>query len=75
MTAPQDWRDRLKNFLISAGTNGRAQTEIIQTLGMKRVDVCNELEALMNDDKVQKFMITNKTVIWRATTKILEDLV
>lgn len=76
-----DWREELVHYLISAGLAGRAQQEI--TKKFKAVadaaSLENELEALQNVGKVQKFKVEREntrhgrpTTIWRATTKILE---
>lgn len=76
-----DWRDTLREFLISGGTDGRSQSEIIAKLnGYAAADaIRNELEALHLEDKVQRFDVPAQSgmgrskLVWRATNKILES--
>lgn len=80
MIMPQkDWRDDLVHFLITAGTTGRAQSEIIARFQSrtKTGPITEHLESLRVEDKVQKFKLPTKgrgTVTWRATTKMLEKI-
>lgn len=74
-----DWRYELQRFLIAGGTNGHMQTIILQRLQnwIGSDEIKAELEALLLDQKVQKFCPSNNgrgrpKTIWRATTKLLE---
>ena len=75
-----DWREELQRFLITAGTNGRKQTDIVERL-QNWIDagtITEELEALRAEERVQKFKLPNTgkgrtPTIWRATTKLLKD--
>lgn len=77
----QDWREELIHFLISAGLAGRPQQEVTKRFRLvaDAATLENELEALQNAGKVQKFKVERENsrqgrpfTIWRATTKILE---
>lgn len=72
----KDWRDDLVHFLITGGTVGRKQTEILARFQsrVKAAQLKGELEALWAEDKVQKFIVKETQgrgyTLWRATTKI-----
>jgi hypothetical protein len=76
-----DWREELVHYLISAGLTGRPQQEITKKFKavVDAASLENELEAMQNAGKVQKFKVEREgtrqgrpSTIWRATTKILE---
>lgn len=74
-----DWQAKIVRYLAAAGTVGRSQTEILRRVQHEApVDmVVPFLEALLGFDKVQKFEVpigksNRNTIIWRATTKLLE---
>jgi len=76
---PADWREDLKQFLISGGTSGRKHHEVHDRLQRqahaKAIDI--ELEGLLVQEKVQKFYVPTgmrgkPATIWRATIKILK---
>lgn len=74
---PKDWRDDLAHFLITAGTTGRAQSEILSRFQSraKAPAIRAHLEAWLAENVVQKFMLPTKgrkTLVWRATTKMIE---
>lgn len=76
-----DWRDQLVRFLITGGTTGRSQSEILARLQDHATSalIRNELDALHLEDKVQRFDIPSEItkgrakIIWRATTKLVEN--
>ena len=75
-----DWRLELIRYLISGGVTGRGQTLITNkfTNWAYADAVRYELEVLLAEGKVQKFIVPRggkglTKTIWRATDKILED--
>jgi len=75
-----DWQHELTAFLITGGVSGRTQSEISKRFinHARAPQILNELEALMAEDKVQRFdMPTHGKrgrpyTVWRATTNILK---
>lgn len=80
MAHPGDWQDQLTQILIKMGTAGIKQSDLAtrmrNRIGAEALQ--NELESLLADDRVQKFILptTGKSkrmyTCWRATTKILK---
>lgn len=75
-----DHRDALQHFLVTAGTQGRKQSEItscLQSYGDAAM-LIGELEIWLTEDRVQKFILPppasggRSVTVWRATNKILD---
>lgn len=79
--AAQDWRDMLADYMIKAGTVGKKKSEIVTRFQGKigTPQITAQLDVWHLEDKVQKFDIPSPSrggrtsVIWRATTKLVED--
>lgn len=74
-----DWREKLRDFLISGGTDGRLQSEILVYLANVAVtdEVVTHLEAWRVEGKVDRYTIPSKgrpSTKWRATTRLLTEL-
>jgi hypothetical protein len=67
-------RHKIRQFLIAGGLEGRKQTAIVNLVNhmANSAYIVHELEILLAEDKVQKFVNGHKTT-WRATEKILES--
>lgn len=79
-----DWRERLKEILIEAGTVGVKQKTLTYSLRSwtRASEIKAQLEVLLEHDHVQKFELDSEELtggrpvtIWRATTKIMEPLI
>jgi hypothetical protein len=65
-----DLRAVLSAYLLSAGTLGKAENEVLRRLKyVPKEDVLMELENLWAEEKVQRFTLGPKK-IWRATDKL-----
>jgi hypothetical protein len=65
-----DLRPLITSYLMAAGTPGKRESEIFHRFKyVPREDVLAELEALWEQEKVQRFTFDKRTV-WRATDKI-----
>jgi hypothetical protein len=61
----------LSAYLISGGTLGFRQNQILHRFKyLPKEDVLMALEVLWEEEKVQRFTMPNKTIVWRATEKI-----
>lgn len=66
-----DIRALLSAYLMSTGTAGHTQKEIMRRFqNVPREDIITELHVLWEQEKVQRFTLDPKTVIWRATDKL-----
>jgi hypothetical protein len=66
-----DIRPGIASYLMAAGTQGKREAEITHRFKyIPREDVIAELEALWEEEKVQRFTIDPRKTIWRATDKI-----
>ena len=84
MTRP-DWREKLRELLVRAGTVGMKQRDIVKWFDQRNYvearaeDIENQLEAWLALDMVQSFRVrTGRRAgrparIWRATTLIYKD--
>lgn len=68
-----DWRDKLADMLIMAGTTGLYQSVIVKRLDghVGAALLLEHLEALRAENKVQRF--GKIPTIWRATTLLCES--
>jgi len=66
-----DFHDTICAYLLAAGTWGKRQPEIFHRFKyMPRETVLIELEALWAEGKVQRFTLSPKDVVWRATEEM-----
>ncbi len=75
-----DWREKVERSLLAAGVVGKKQHELCFAARHQASseEVVNHRNALLVDDRVQKFIVPQekggpKATIWRATTKLMED--
>lgn len=68
-----DWQVDLIAYLIDGGTVGRSQAELNARASNKvnAPDVNTYLHALASERKVQKFILSDREIQWRATVDIL----
>jgi predicted ArsR family transcriptional regulator len=68
-----DWRDKLREMLLKAETEGLAQAKIIKALDdwVDTEEIQGYLEGLLAEGRVQRFTIQGRygrpKTIWRAT--------
>lgn len=74
---PSDWRVRMRNLLLDAGTDGVKQTVILRDLRSLEINadlMLEQLEFWRAEGKVQRFTTASgqrggrPMTIWRATT-------
>jgi hypothetical protein len=67
-----DWQVSITKYLIEGGTQGRRQSAIIVRANGKvdESDVIAFLMSLAAERKVQKFILPNGVIQWRATSNI-----
>jgi len=66
-----EFRDILCAYLMSNGTAGWRQIDIYDRFRhIPKEEIMLELEALWAEEKVQRFTVDPKTVVWRATDKM-----
>jgi hypothetical protein len=66
-----DLRELICIYLMSNGTAGWRQIDILDKFKRRPKDeVMMELEALWAEEKVQRFTLSPKHIIWRATDKM-----
>ena len=80
-----DWREKLRELLVSAGTVGMKQRDIVvwfdkrYYLEARAAEIEEQLEAWLAQDMVQKFRLSTSlrggrpATLWRATTLIYKD--
>jgi len=78
-----DWPGALAHYLVKAGLQGKTQADIVMRFRSwaSAAELENELEAWQVEGKVQKFKLNRikgrtgrPTVLWRATTKMVERI-
>lgn len=74
-----EWRDKLRRFLIDGGTDGRSQRDITYYLNNVATaeELLSHLEAWRVEGKVDKYNLPTggrTGTVWRATTRILNEL-
>lgn len=72
-----DWREGVEDFLITGGTNGRKQHQIVERfhLAADAPTILAHLESLRAEKKVDTYKLPTKgrpAIIWRATTEIMK---
>jgi len=70
-----DWRDILSDWLIESGIQGVPHWKIISRFQRRAnaKEITDHLEALQAEDRVQRFRVDSGGMVWRATTKMLEN--
>lgn len=64
----RDVRAVLSAYLIASGTSGHTEKEILRRFQhIPKEDIITELHSLWQEEKVQRFTLDPKRVIWRAT--------
>lgn len=74
-----DWREKLRNFLLQAGTDGRKQKDIVFYLQevVTAAEITQHMTAWKAEGKVDRYTVPTggrPATIWRATTKMLEEV-
>lgn len=66
-----EFRELLSIYLMSNGTVGWREMDILRKFQyISKEEIMMELEALWAEEKVQRFTLGPKHVVWRATDKI-----
>lgn len=64
----RDVRAVLSAYLIASGTSGHTEKEILRRFQhIPKEDIMIELHVMWEQEKVQRFTLDPKRVIWRAT--------